>query len=243
MKKLIISFLLIIAMATQVYAEQIEINVNNNKPPKVWGEGEAVQGILVDILKLTEQELGTSFKFKAAPWARTYQNSVRGKGGIVGISVTDERLKIFDFSAPLYYDDVVLVVKKGKEFTFNEYPDLKGKKVGLCRGCSFGPAEEAKKYFISEEDNGAISRLKKLLAGRLDAAIVNPGAYALKRICNEDPALNFEDFSILSKPLTSDPNYLAFSKDLNQKPFLEKFNKILKQKLDSGEVQKIIDKY
>jgi len=54
----------------------------------------------------------------------------------------------------------------------------------VCRGCSYGTEyDKAKVYLTFEKDNSNYSRLKKLLAGRSDVAIINPGVYALKQIC------------------------------------------------------------
>ena len=38
----------------------------------------------------------------------------------------------------MYYDEILLVVLKGKEFTFNTMEDLRGKTIGCLRGASYG---------------------------------------------------------------------------------------------------------
>lgn len=188
--------------------------------------------------------MNVEFDVNTFPWARSYKMALNAKGGIIGISVNEERKEIFDFNhVPIFLDTMILVTKKGSEFRFENLEDLKGKKIGYCRGCSFGKTfEDAKKYFIPvETDDGREQRLLMLLHGKIDAALLGPGEYALKTICNESESLEFEQFSILKKPLVIDPNYIAFSKKLNKQDFLNRFDKVLQKKIDSGTIEKIIN--
>lgn len=244
MKPTIIFFILSLILPPALYAENIIVFGNESKPPKFWLDSEGPHGILVDILRSTEQELGVSFDIQGYPWARAYLYSIHGEGAIVGLSKTDERLELFDYSTAIYNDPVIMVVKRGKEFVFNDLTELQGKRVAACRGCSYGPAyEKLKKNLILVEDNNNISRLKMLLIDRVDVAIINPGSYALKQICQDNPDLNYEDFSVLPKPLTIDTNHLSFSKTLNRKKFINRFDRIFMKKLESGEIQNIINSY
>ena len=58
-----------------------------------------------------------------------------------------------------------------------------------------------------------------------------------------DPELNVNDFTVLPKRLASDPNHFAFIKPLQRHEFLTEFNRVLRDKMQSGEVQTIIDRY
>ena len=85
------------------------------------------RGILIDILKYADQELREdSFRVELYPWARAYRYASGGIGGIVGLSWTQERAALFDYSDPVYVDDVVIVVHKGKEFSFK---DMTGQEI------------------------------------------------------------------------------------------------------------------
>ena len=121
---------------------------------------------------------------------------------------------------------------------------MKNKKIGVCRGCSFGPVfENAKKHFFIDEDNNNNIRLVKLLKGRIDVAVISPGRYALNDIIKKNPKFNKKQFSVLTKPLTYDANYMAFRKSMNRKSFLKNFNKALKKLKKAGVVARIIKKY
>lgn len=227
-------------------SESFDIFANEYKPPKVWTEGSIHKGILVEVVKELEQELDVRFNIVTFPWARSYKMALAAKGGIVGISVNEERKKIFDYNKiPLFKDTIVLVTKKGKEFDFKNIEDLKGKKIGFCRGCSFGKTfEDAKKYFIPiETDDSRDQRLSLLLHDKIDVALIGPGKYGLLNTCKNNNSLDYKQFTVLEKPLVEDSNYIAFKKELNKKEFLKEFDKKLKEKIDDGTIGKIIEKY
>jgi len=238
-------FYIFISISYLFSTQIVTVYGNEYKPPKIWTtENGEDKGILVEVIKEVEKELDVKFEFKTFPWARSYKMALNSRGGIVGISRNPQREKIFDYNkVPLFYDKMVLVTKKGKEFKFETIQDLKGKKIGYCRGCSFGKVfEEAKKYFIPvETDDSREQRLALVLSGKIDAAILGPGKYGLQKICQESKHIQYEEFSILEKPLVIDPNFIAFSKELNKKELLNKFDKILEKKINSGVIEKIIN--
>jgi len=239
-------FYILISISYLFSTEIVTVYGNEYKPPKIWTTKDGKdKGILVEVMKEVEKELDVKFEFKTFPWARSYKMALNDRGGITGISWNPQREKIFDYNkVPLFYDKLVIVTKKGKEFQFKSIQDLKGKKIGYCRGCSFGKIfEEAKNYFIPvETDDSREQRLALVLNGKIDAAILGPGKYGLQKICKESKLIKYEDFSILEKPLVLDPNFMAFSKDLNKKELLNKFDKILQEKIDNGVIEKIINR-
>jgi len=236
-------FCLLISFSILFSDENIVVFGNNYKPPKIWTQDTIDQGILVEVMYEVQKELGIKFEVQTHPWARAFKLASFNQGGIVGISYTKQRAKKFDFnSVPLFLDTIILVVKKGKEFSFENITDLKDKKVGYCRGCSFGKVfEEAKKYFIPiETDDSREQRLKMLLNDKIDVALIGPGNIGFFTVCDETNQFEDGDFTVLKKPLVVDPNYIAFEKSMKKKELLEKFDKILQKKIDDGTVDKII---
>ena len=101
-----------------------------------------------------------------------------GEGAIVGLSMTPQRQEIFDFSEPLHFNELQLVVRKGSEFPFNRLADLKGRNIGGGSGVSYGPEVDgaiATGVFVMVSDTDASARLQKVLLGTLDAAIIGHG--------------------------------------------------------------------
>lgn len=241
-KKLVIVFLCLFSLTC--FAEEVGVTGNAFKQPKIWDEGGTPKGILIDIMNLVGKKMGHKFDIHLYPWKRAYIKALKSKVGIVGLSITEERLKLFDYSEVLFYDEVILIVKKGNEFKFDNFEDLEGKHIGVCRGCSFGPEyEQAKKFFTPQGDNESVQRLHKLKMGRIDAAIISPGEAALNIAVAKDDSISRDDFSILPKPITRDPNYFAFAKSNDRKAFIAEFNKVLRVAHESGAIKEIISRY
>jgi polar amino acid transport system substrate-binding protein len=243
-KNKIPEFLLLLTLSLPCAADSIIIFGNANKNPKVYLEDKRPRGTLVEIMKYVDQRLPENFTYELYPWSRSYQRMLKGEGGIIGLSMNDDRLKVLDYSDAMYFDERLLVVTKGNEFNYQSIDDLKEKTVGVFRGVSYGEEyEQAKnRIFIIDEDSSPQQRLLKLLYQRIDVAMIGPGLTAFNIAIQQDPRLiqRKDQFVILPVPFKRDPNYLGFAKSANRKPFLLRFNEILKQGFDSGELQKII---
>lgn len=246
-KILSITIVFMILNVNLCFAEEIVIFGNDNKPPKNYLKKNKPKGILIEIMKYLDSELSQSFQYKLYPWKRAYRNALGCKGGIIGLSKNDARIRLYDYSDVMYYDTLLLVVLKGKEFKYNKIHDLRGKKVGYLRGASFGEEFEKGKnsVFSFQEDGSAKQRLLKLLFKRIDVALIGPGLAGFNMIVKQDKRLlkNKDKFVILSKPFRKDPNYLGFSKKMKMQGFLERFNKALRKGHKTGALQKIISEY
>lgn len=244
--KRIISALLGLGCALSVWSADLTIFGGDSSPPKMFLQEGRNRGILIDILKYADQELRSDeLKVELYPWARAYRLATSGAGGIVGLSWTQERSALFDYSEPIYMDDVVIVVRKGREFAFKELADLHGKRVGIGRGGSYGEAfEKAREanLFIVDGDGGAMERLNKLLLDRIDCALFNAGKAGFEETLrsNRVPEAQRETLVVLPVPLRSDPNFLAFPKSMQMKPWLEQFNQVIKKGYTRGEIPKLI---
>ena len=231
------------------FGDEITILGNNYKIPKIYEEHDTPRGILVDITNYIDGQMKDyTFNISLYPWMRAYKMALRSKGGLIGLSKTQERLEIFDYSDVVYFDEVIIVVMKGHEFDFENIEDLKDKIIGIGRGGSFGDEyEKAKKegLFKVEEDNGPVLRLRELLAKRIDCALISPGIFALNETIKKHKSLmnNKAEFVVLSKPFMRDPNFLGFHKKMAMQGFLKEFNAALKQGYETGEINRIIDKY
>ncbi|MCP3872390.1 MAG: amino acid ABC transporter substrate-binding protein [Desulfobacteraceae bacterium] len=247
--KILMVFLLVIFLSIgNIFAQEFTILGYDKEPPKFYKERGQPKGIFIDMLRYIEKEIGYTFHIKLYPWKRSYNKALNAKGGIIGLSKTTERLKVFDYSDIMYYDELMVVVIKGKEFHFENINDLKGKKVGFLRGATFGDEFSQavhSRLFIPVEDGSHAQRLRKLLYGRIDAALVAPGKAGVFNYIQSDPGLKKEKdkFVVLSKPLKRDPNYLGISKKLKMTGFILKFNKALKKGYETGTFQKIMDSY
>jgi len=235
-----------------VQAEEFTFTGNDSRPPKIFNDaGGNPNGVLVEIMKFVGKETGDKYNFKLYPWARAYDNATKGAIAIIGLSKNTERLALFDYSEePLFYDDLILVVKKGKEFPFENVNDLKGKKIGTARGASYGDIFEKaikENVFEAVAGNTPSSQLGMLLLDRLDAVLISVGKAGLEEACKDKtvPTLQSkkDQLVILPKPFNRDPNYVAFSKKMGKKEYLNKIDQVLIKAAKSGELNKIVDKF
>ena len=254
MNKTILSvsaFLFMVFIPLKACFAQTEIVIlgADYKPPKIYQDAGAPKGILVDIIRYVDKRLEDyTITIKLYPFARAYRYALQGKGGIVGLSTTDERLKLFDYSELLYNDEIVIVTKRGHEFPFENVEDLQGKVIGMNRGGSYGEKFEQYKdsgLLTVENNNSPALSLKKVLAERLDGSFMNPGAASLEYTISQNPSLlkYRNELVILPVPFAVDPNFLGFAKSMKMQEFLRKWNRIVQQGDENGDIQEIIDQY
>lgn len=238
-----------VLLGNLAFADEILIVGNNYSPPKIYAEGDQAQGMLVDILRYADAAMpGHRLNLHLYPWARAYKMAESGQAGVIGLSWTTDRQQVFDYSEPLFYDEVVVVVRHDDKLIFNRIEDLKGRRIGLGVGGSFGDEfEQARRQgvFQVDEDNGPVSRLKKLLASRIDAALINPGNAGLQRAIALDPELSRRaaEFQVLAQPLKRDANYLGFHKRLGMGDFLAEFNRHIRRGYANGDIPRLLAPY
>lgn len=225
-------------------AERLVIYGDDAYPPVIYLDHGKPAGILPAIFSRLQKDTGDQYELVLVPWKRALYESQQGRGGITTISWNKERDRIYDFSEPIYYDDIQLVVLKGKEFAFKQLQDLKGKKLGGAAGASYG--EEIDSAISSgllkiDRDPNQDVRLRKLLFGRIDVALIGNGNAGLNRILDSVPDLKAKrsQFVALPQPLTRDPLYLAFAKSMHKQAAIQRFNQALKALKKTPEYQQI----
>ncbi len=229
---------------TPAKAERLVIYGDEAYPPVIYLDKGKPAGILPAIFARLQKDTGDQYELVLVPWKRALYESQQGRGGITTISWNKERDQIYDFSESIYYDNIQLVVLKGKEFPFKNLIDLKGKKLGGAAGASYG--EEIDNAITSglltvDRDPNQDSRLRKLLFGRMDVALIGNGNAGLNRILDSVPDLKAKrsQFVILPQPLTRDPLYLAFAKSMHKQAAIQRFNQALKAFKKTPEYQQI----
>jgi ABC-type amino acid transport substrate-binding protein len=225
--------------AGAAHAETLVVYGDDNYLPVIHVQDGKPAGVLVEILRRVSERSGDSYDVQLFPWKRAYEQAKQGAGGLVGVSMTSERRELFDFSDPLYSDDIQIVVLKGQEFPFSKIDDLKGKTMGGVLGASYGDAVDKailEGLFKVDRDIGQAGRLNKLLAKRMDGALIGNGQAGYEAVLQSDPLLNAQRgrFTVLKTPLTRDPLYLAVPKSLDKKAVIDRFNKALRELQKSG---------
>lgn len=232
-----------VLLAGTVHAETVTLRGNNNVAPKAWQEGSTPRGYAVDAAVAVLREAGLQPEVKLAPFAQAMELALTDGGVVTGVFHTKERAEKYLFSSNLVDDTVLVVVKKGKEFKLDTAADLAGKRVGYQEGARFGQEfEDAVKSFTSVTDNDPKVRLKRLLDGELDAAIINPGLGALA-MNSKAAGLEMREFSALPTPIALLPNYMVMAKGPANEATMARINAAIKKLSADGTLQKIRANY
>jgi len=219
---------------SSLYAQPIRLVGDDNAPPNLSLVNGQAQGTLIETIKKIGVATKQEFKFELQPWGRALATAMKDDVGIIGLSYTPERALIFDYSEPIHFSEIIVVVKKGTEFAFGDLSDLKGKRIGAQIEASFGDAvdqEFLNPQYLVERTRSLPLRLDMLLQGRLDAVIVVTGRAGLQSAIESTPVLlaQRQNLLVLSKPLVRDPEYLAFRKELGKRALLVKINAALRK--------------
>lgn len=234
--------LLMVIQLVEVYAHdhKLAIFVDNSYPPYMYEmDDNLAEGLyprlLTEIIKNTEFEA----EILPTPWKRALLYGSTGVGAVGGAYKNNERLELYDFSAPLYQEKMVIFVNKDKPFEFRNVADLEGKLIGVNRGWSYGQkfdaAREAKLFDVNVRGNPS-ENFKMLALGRIDCLILDElsGESYIKLLGVEDK------IDSLPVPFSMNNGYLIISKELNMKTFLKQFNSSLAKMNESGLYEEII---
>jgi len=243
------SLSLLLLATAQSFACEINIYANGKMKPKAYLEDGQPRGILIEMMDYIGTDIDCKFIYHFSTWARAYKSMLDGKGGAIGLSITQNRQSIIDFSDIMYNEEVLLVTHINTPFTYTDVQDLAGKTVSTSRGAIIGDQFERgirEKIFTFIGDNGdPAHRLKLVAKGRLDVAIISPGLYAFNNVFVDHPELLAirEQLYIVPTPFAIDSNHLGFAKQNDHREFLKKFNLSMKKAREKGIFQAIEKKY
>lgn len=237
---------LVMSACTLAVAESLHIVADQNAIPKNWIEEGEAKGIMIDLLAEVTVRTGIEFSYEFGPWNRILNLSRNGVGGIIGFSKTEERMAFWDYSVPMYYDELVLVTTKAKQFEYTGLDSLRGKRIAIKRGATYGDdfeqaVEDGLFRLVETEDRTGQMRMMNL--DRVDAVLLSPGKIALAAVISENEWLreNKENFVVIQPPFKKDPNFLGIPKQMNKSHLLPKINAALADMHQDGTYEKIVE--
>lgn len=115
-------------------------------PFEFQNENNQYVGIDVDLMTRAAEMQGFTIKFNHIGFSGAVQavESNQADGMIAGMTITDARKQVFDFSTPYFDSGIQLAVKKGNT-TVTSFDDLNGKNVGAKVGTESADYLEANK--------------------------------------------------------------------------------------------------
>ena len=155
-----------------------------------------------------------------------------------GISITPERQKRVDFTAPYYTSGVSMLIQKKNAGKYKTFDDLKNTKIAVQIGTT--GAEKAKGIEGAKVSsfNTTSEAFMDLLSGNADAVLLDRPVlgYYLK---NQERAAK----ALTIPPYISDAENFGFAVKKGNAALLEKLNKAYADLKASGEVDKIYSKW
>src|SRR4051812_11181461 len=152
-----------------------KVGVDTTYPPFEYKDGNEYKGIDIDLINAIAKNQG--FKIELSPMdfggiipaMQANQLDV----AIAGMSITDERKKVVDFSTP-YFDAGLTVVVKEDNSSIKSVEDLKGKKIAVKKGTTgakYATDNAAKLGITVVQFNDSPAMFQEVSNGNADALI------------------------------------------------------------------------
>jgi polar amino acid transport system substrate-binding protein len=196
-------------------------------------------GIDVDLLNAIakNQKFRLSLDFVGFQTAVDQVQAGHADGMIAGMSITDERKNVFDFSDPYFTANATLAVKSSNK-DIKSYKDLKGKVVGVKNGTAsqaFIDKNKAKYGYKIKVFDAADTMYESLNTGSIDAFM------------DDEPVIKYailqgKKFATPIKPEKIGEYGFAVKKGTNPE-LIAMFNAGLAKLKANGDYDKIVEKY
>lgn len=226
---------------TEAAAEQSEkkgtlvMATNAEFPPYEFHDGGEIVGIDVEIAAAIAAEMGMDFEVEDIAFDSIIPEVQSGKAdfGAAGMTVTEDRKQSVDFSDSYATATQVIIVKADNE-NIASPDDLEGKTIGVQLGTTGDIYASDIADATIEQYNKGFEAVQALTQNKIDAVIIDG-----------EPAKVFvaenEGLKILDEAFTTE-EYAICVKKGNQE-LLDGINAAIASLKESGELQKIVDKY
>ena len=215
---------------------KLTMSTNAAFPPyEMTTDSGDLEGIDIEVAGAIAKKLGLELQVDDMDFDAALLAAQQGKSDIVmaGVSVTEERQKVMEFSDSYATGVQVIIVKEDSEIASVE--DLEGKMIGTQRGttgniyCTDDYGED----HITTYDNG-LTAVQALMNGQVDCVVID-----------QEPAKAFvaanQGLKILDTEYVSEDYAIGMAK--GNTALQSAVNKALAELQEDGTVQSIVDKY
>ena len=212
---------------THAQSEKVVVAVDKGYPPYMYGSQKDAKGLYPRQIRAIFSRINVEVDIKALPWKRALNLGEKGAAAVGGIYKNLERSKIYDYSHPIDEETISIYVRKGDAFPFKELTDLKGKKIGINFGWSYGEAfDKASKegLFTVEESHTNLASLQMLVRKRIDCFVSDH--LAVTQIIRQTELS--DKIEKLEHPAAINKSYIVFAKSINKRELLDRFRHFLK---------------
>ena len=250
MKKLIalLVALMMLGTAAAAMADTLTMGTNANFPPYEYYENETVVGIDAEIAAAIAAKIGMELEIVDMDFDSIIPAVKTGKVlmGMAGMTVTEERLQEVSFSDTYATGIQVVIVKEGSEITSAEdlYAEGATWTIGVQQGTTGdlyvgwdleAAAEGSSATREMKYKNGA-DAVEALKTGKVDCVVIDNEPAKAFVAANADAGL-----VILETEYVTEDYAIAVAPENTE--LLEKINAALKELIEDGTVDAIIEKY
>ena len=219
---------------TTVEAGKLHMSTNAAFPPyEMTADDGSFVGIDVEVATAIAEKLGLELVVDDMDFDAALTAAQQNKSDMVmaGVTVTDERLAVMDFSDSYATGVQVVIVPEGSDITLDNLGD---QQIGTQRGttgniyCTDDYGEE----HVVAYDNG-ITAVQALQNGQVDCVVIDSAP--ANALVEANPGLTILDTEYITE------NYaIGFPKNSDLLPAV---NEALAELIEDGTVQSIVDKY
>ena len=219
---------------TTVEAGKLHMATNAAFPPyEMTADDGSFVGIDVEVATAIAEKLGLELVVDDMDFDAALTAAQQNKSDMVmaGVTVTDERLAVMDFSDSYATGVQVVIVPEGSDITLDNLGD---QQIGTQRGttgniyCTDDYGEE----HVIAYDNG-ITAVQALQNGQVDCVVIDSAP--AQALVDANPGLTILDTEYITE------NYaIGFPKNSDLLPAV---NEALAELIEDGTVQSIVDKY
>lgn len=240
------SFLLLTLLSSPCHADNCSVltfNGGDNQQPLFFRDSQKASGVLVDVLDKAAINQNKSLSLKPEkPWKRLLLELQHGKlDFIAGVTLSNDREKLFKFSMPIAAIRFNLYVRKNKPFQFTTLSDLSPYIGGKLLGQSLGDQVDnfAFNHLVIEEKLSLKSLFKMLEYGRLDYVVVYEQA-AIQYISENELS---DKVMALEKPIYETNVHIAATRHRHCSSDIDNILAEIKSLDEKGEIQLIKNSY
>ena len=208
---------------------------NAEFPPYEFHDGGEIVGIDVEIAAAIAAEMGMDFEVEDIAFDSIIPEVQSGKAdfGAAGMTVTEDRKQSVDFSDSYATATQVIIIKEDNADIVSP-DDLEGKTIGVQLGTTGDIYASDIADATIEQYNKGFEAVQALTQNKIDAVIIDG-----------EPAKVFvaenEGLKILDEAFTTEEYAICVKKGNTE--LLEGINAAIASLKESGELQKIVDKY
>lgn len=214
----------------------LDFGTSADFPPYEYYEGDEIVGIDPDILRAIGDYMGVEVRLHDMDFNNIIASIDSGKidGGAAGFTVTEERKKSVNFTDSFTKTSQIIITRKDSDI--KEVEDLNnGVKIGTQLGTI---GDTIAKDDFGEENVNSFNKFPDAILSlqnkKIDAVILDK--HSAENFVNAN-----KDLTIIETPYLEEEYAIAISKDNPE--LLEDMNEAIAALKESGEIDKIMDKY